>query len=281
MRDAVVATLNDIAEQCDGVRCDMAMLMLDDVAERTWSGRLHARPSIPYWREVTERVAESHPGFAFLAEAYWDREGDLLEQGIGHCYDKRLYDRLVSGSAADVRAHLAADVAWQERLVRFLENHDEPRAAAVFPPDRLAAATLALLTLPGEQLLHEGQFDGLRVRLPVQLGRRPAEEPDPAAQVLWHRLLPLVEHVRTGKWQLLDVHGWSDNDSCRHLLAWRWESHVVVLNYSGEHADGLVEELAPAQLHDLLDDRVYEHPGGELYVALAPYAAHLFSVQSA
>ena len=37
-----------IAERCDGVRCDMAMLVLPDVFERTW-GR---RPA-PFWAEVT------------------------------------------------------------------------------------------------------------------------------------------------------------------------------------------------------------------------------------
>jgi hypothetical protein len=33
----------------------------------------------------------------FLAEAYWDLEWSLLQQGFDYCYDKRLFDRLVRG----------------------------------------------------------------------------------------------------------------------------------------------------------------------------------------
>jgi hypothetical protein len=279
LRDAVVSTLNDIADQCDAVRCDMAMLFLDDVAQRTWPGRLQSVRPEPYWREVTTRVKEAHPEFVFLAEAYWDLEGPLVEEGIDGCYDKRLYDRLVEGDAEGVRAHLVADPSWQAHLVRFLENHDEPRAAATFPPEQLRAATLAILTLPGVLLLHEGQLDGLRTRLPVHLGRRPVEDPDPAVQSFWSRVLPLVADVRRGEWRQLGVHGWPDNDSCRNLLAWRWDDHVVVVNYSGEHSEGLVELWTePSLLHDLLDDEAYWYEGGDLYVELAPYQAHLFHV---
>ncbi len=35
-QEAMIATLVKIAGQCDGVRCDMAMLVLPDVFERTW-----------------------------------------------------------------------------------------------------------------------------------------------------------------------------------------------------------------------------------------------------
>ena len=134
LREAAVATLNDIAGQCDGVRCDMAMLFLDEVAQRTWAGRLQPVRDQPYWREVTSRVRHAHPDFLFLAEAYWDLEGPLFEQGIDFCYDKPLYDRLRDGDAASVRAHLLADSRRQARFVRFLENHDErPRGERLRP----------------------------------------------------------------------------------------------------------------------------------------------------
>ena len=38
LRQAVVATVAEIAGQCDGIRCDMAMLMLNAIFERTWGG---------------------------------------------------------------------------------------------------------------------------------------------------------------------------------------------------------------------------------------------------
>ena len=120
-------------------------------------------------------VREAHPGFLFLAEAYWDLEWALQQQGFDACYDKRLYDRLADEGAEQVRGHLTADTGYQRRLVRFLENHDEPRAAAAFPPDRARVAAVTTLSQAGARLVHEGQLEGRRVRLPVFLGRRPDE----------------------------------------------------------------------------------------------------------
>src|SRR5262249_25046518 len=199
-----------IAGRCDGVRCDMAMLVLDDVAERTWAARLQPRRPEPYWIEVTRRVREQAPGLLFLAEAYWDLEQRLLDEGIDGCYDKRLYDRLAHEDAASFREHLTADSAWQEPMVRFLENHDEPRAAVTFPPARNRAAAVALMTLPGRPLLYRGEVEGRRLRLPVHLGREPAEPVDEELARFWRGLLETVseERVRTRAWGLLPVAAW-------------------------------------------------------------------------
>ena len=116
----------------------MAMLMLNDVFERTWGDRAGPRPAGEYWPAVIAAVKSGHPGFVFMAEAYWDLEWALQQQGFDYCYDKRLYDRLVARRRRAVHGHLTADIAYQQRLVRFIENHDEPRAAAAFPPERRA-----------------------------------------------------------------------------------------------------------------------------------------------
>ena len=114
----------------------MAMLLLPDVIQRTWGDR--SRPAdgtapidVSFWPEAIRAVRGEHPGFLFMAEVYWDLEWDLQQQGFDYTYDKRLYDRLHGRDAAGVRGHLCADAEFQHRSVRFLENHDEPRAAAV------------------------------------------------------------------------------------------------------------------------------------------------------
>jgi hypothetical protein len=269
----------------------MAMLFLDDVAMRTWGDRLGPVLPEPYWVDVIRRVKTEHPDFLFLAEAYWDLESRLFDEGIDRCYDKRLADRLTADGAESLRQHIHADPEWQSRLVRFLENHDEPRSAAVFPRPRLSAAAVALLTLPGTILLFEGQTKGRRVRTPVHLARSPVEQADPEIEDLWGRLLPLVadEQLRAGTWRMLDVEGWPDNQSCANLLAWRWDDHLVVLNYSDSGAEGRVRLDEPVQdatwtFRDLLDDVSYERNGAELddaglYVALLPYGAHVFRIE--
>src|SRR3954449_4519292 len=132
LRAAAAETLIAIAGQCDGVRCDMAMLMCNDIFARTWGQRAGARPAEEYWPALIGRVRAVHPDLLFIAEAYWGMEWTLQQQGFDLCYDKRLYDRLAHESAESVRGHLEADPAYQERLLRFIENHDEPRAAATF-----------------------------------------------------------------------------------------------------------------------------------------------------
>ena len=139
VQNAMIGELRKIAGQCDGIRCDMAMLVLPDVFERTWGLRAE-----PFWPAAIRRVREASPDFCFMAEVYWDLEWTLQQQGFDYTYDKRLYDRLRHGEARPVREHFWADMDYQIKLARFLENHDEPRAAAVFPQDMHRAAAVPL-----------------------------------------------------------------------------------------------------------------------------------------
>ena len=131
------------AQQADGVRCDMAMLLVNEIFARTWGGRAGDPPPEEYWTNVIGAVRAANPGFLFVAEAYWDLEWQLQQLGFDYCYDKRLYDRLVHESPQSVRGHLHADLSYQSRLVRFLENHDEPRIAKELLGDRERAAAVA------------------------------------------------------------------------------------------------------------------------------------------
>jgi len=178
LRQATADVLGDILDQCDGVRCDMAMLLTNDVFAKTWGEYAGSAPAEEFWPVVIGRLRRRHPDAVLIAEAYWDMEWTLQQQGFDFCYDKRLYDRLAHEDAGAVRMHLGAGQDYQRRLIRFIENHDEPRAAAAMPGGRDRAAAIAVATLPGATLWHDGQFEGRRVRLPVFLGRRPDEPAD-------------------------------------------------------------------------------------------------------
>ena len=178
LRDAVAEMLIGVGAHCDGLRCDMAMLMTNEVFGRTWGERAGPAPAEDYWPTLIGRVKQVHPDLLFMAEAYWDMEWTLQQQGFDLCYDKRLYDRLVHDPPDSVRGHLQADRDYQERLIRFIENHDEPRAAATFGPEQARAAAVVMSTLEGARLYHDGQFEGRRVHVPVFLGRAPDEPVD-------------------------------------------------------------------------------------------------------
>jgi hypothetical protein len=294
LRQAVIETLADIAGQCDGVRCDMAMLLINSIFERTWGNRAGNRPAAEYWVEVIAAIKRTHPDFLFMAEAYWDMEWELQQQGFDYCYDKRLYDRLEHDSAESVRLHLCADLAFQGKLVRFIENHDEPRALAAFSPRKARAAAVTTALIPGAKLFHEGQFEGRKVRLPVFLGRRPVEEVDHDLQAFYRTLLKAAcsEEMRRGRWQLCERTGWPDNASCRNLVAWCWRSaddyHLIVVNLSDSAAQGLVllpwDELKGRtwRMTDLFSQKEYERSGDELcgqglYVDLPPWGYHVLT----
>jgi len=294
LRAAMAEQVASIVTRCDALRCDMAMLVLDDVFERTWGRR--ADTDGGFWPEVFAAGRATNPDVRFWAEAYWDLEPVLVDQGFDACYDKRLYDRLVHRAPVDeVRAHLSAPLDWQRHTVRFVENHDEPRAASVFAPARHLATLTAVCTLPGVALLHEGEADGRRVRVPVTLGRRPVEPVDTDVRAAVDRLVAAIGGgVRRGDWRMLAVDGWADNQSARRLLAWSWVSatarHVVVVNLSDERADGRVRldwhGLGGRRcvFDDLLVGVSYQRDGDAvlgdgLYVALDPDAAHLFRVE--
>ncbi len=296
LRQAVIETLNSIVEQCDGMRCDMAMLLLNNIFERTWGGRVGGPPPEEYWREVIPAVRLQHPSVLFMAEAYWDLEWDLQQLGFDYCYDKRLYDRLEHDNAESVRLHLTAGLDYQDKLVRFIENHDEPRAAATFTPEKERVAAVTIMTLPGAKLLYEGQFEGRRVRPPVFLARRPDEPIDSDLQAFYHKLLAAVKEsgLREGEWQLCDRTGWPDNSSYLNLVAWYWrpgESHyLVVVNISEYQSQACIhllwDNLAGRtwQLTDVLNDNVFERNGDEmhstgLYVDLPAWRFHYLCFQ--
>ncbi len=248
LRAAYIDTLCDIADRADAVRCDMAMLLIADVFSRTWGDRTGPRPAAEFWPTLIGAVTAHAPGFRFIAEAYWDLEWTLQQQGFHYCYDKRLYDRLLHESPESVYQHLMADPGYQERLIRFVENHDEPRAAAAFGPERSRAAGALVLAAPGAHLLHEGQFEGRHVRVPVFLNRRQEEAPDEEMRAFY---APLVADAgrplyRDGRWVVCARAGWPGNEGWRSLVPIAWESvegaerRLIVVNLAAERTSGRV-----------------------------------------
>ena len=297
LRQVVIETVSEIADHCDGIRCDMAMLVLNNIFERTWGARAGAKPVNDYWTTVIPAIKGRYREFRFIAEAYWDLEWELQQQGFDYCYDKKLYDRMEHGDPESVRLHLLADLSYQERMVRFVENHDEPRAAATFPNGKGRAAAVAILTLTGAKLLHEGQFEGMNVRLPVFLGRRPAEPVDRDLAAFYGRLLKEINRdvFRNGEWRLCECSGWPDNQSCLNILAWCWvkddERYLIMVNFSDGTAQARVhvqwDELRGKtwRLNDVLSGEIYDRSGNEirdagLYVDLKPWKCHLFQAHA-
>jgi hypothetical protein len=291
-QEAMIGELVKIAGQCDGVRCDMAMLVLPDIFERTWGQ--HAPL---FWPTATQRVRDRVPGFTFMAEVYWDLEWTLQQQGFNYAYDKRLYDRLREHHARPVRDHFRAGLDYQDKLARFLENHDEPRAAATFAPEVHQAAAVITFLSPGLRFFHQGQFEGHRKRISPHLGRGPCEPVDERLKEFYDRLLAVLRRpaVRDGQWQLLDsAPGWEGNwtHDCFLVFAWQGagnERLVVAVNYAPNKSQCHVRlpfsDLAGRQwrLQDQMSSASYDWNGNDLvgrglYLDMAPWQACVFAL---
>lgn len=287
---AMTDELLKVAAECDGVRCDMSMLVLPEVFERTWG-----ISSDPFWPNAIPLVKEQYPDFLFIAEVYWDLEWTLQQQGFDYTYDKRLYDRLRDGHPEPVRKHFLANPVFQNRSARFLENHDEPRAAAIFPAEMHKAAAVIAFLCPGLRFFHQGQLEGKRHRISPHLVRAPEEPVDEVLKRFYDRLLEVLRHplVREGEWHLLEcTPTWEGNPSNDSFIAFGWEGGekrlLVAVNYSAHQAQCYIRlpfnDLPDHrwQLEDLLGDAVYVRDGNDLnerglYLDETQWKAQIFS----
>jgi hypothetical protein len=232
-----------------------------------------------------------------MAEVYWDLEWTMLQQGFDYAYDKRLYDRLREGHARPVREHLYAGLDYQEKLARFLENHDEPRAAATFAPGMHEAAAVITYLTPGLRFFHQGQFEGRKKRVSPHLVRAPREPVDASLQDFYAALLQCVADpaVREGDWRLLECRpAWDGNWTWDGFLAFTWQGPggdrlLTTVNYAGNQGQCYVRlpwnDLAgrPVRLRDRLRPAVYDRSGDDLlaqglYLDMPPWGYHVFQV---
>jgi len=232
-----------------------------------------------------------------MAEVYWDLEWTMMQQGFDYAYDKRLYDRLREGHARPVREHSYAALDYQNKLARFLENHDEPRAAATFAHEMHEAAAIITFLSPGLRFFHQGQFEGRRKRISPHLVRAPLEPADSALQKFYDRLLAVLRQptLRDGQWSVLKCRpAWDGNWTSDCFIAWSWQGgdgqrRIIAVNYSGNQSQCYlripVADLAgrAMQLRDLMGPASYDRDANDLasrglYLDLPPWNYHVFEM---
>jgi Alpha amylase, catalytic domain len=292
--EAMQQELRSMASKCDGVRCDMAMLILPEVFERTWGLRME-----PFWPKAIQSVRADWQDFLMMAEVYWDLEWTLQQQGFEYTYDKRLYDRLRDGHTRPIRDHFRADAEFQRKSARFLENHDEPRAAATFAPEIHRAAAVLTYLSPGLRFFHDGQFEGRTKKVSVHIERRPVEPVESSLRYFYARLLGCVTQSETkdGRWQLLDAApAWDGNWTWDCFVSFAWQQPgsqplVVVVNYAPNQSQCYLrlpfDEIRghTVRAQDLMSPAVYERGGDELasrglYLDMPPWGYQVFRLDA-
>jgi Alpha amylase, catalytic domain len=295
MRAAHLAELAAIAKHCDGVRCDMAMLQLNDIFENGWTHLLGntPQPAKEFWAEAHETL----PNLILLAEAYWGTEPRLLDLGFSFAYDKVLYDAVRNADVGAVQSRLSGIGDRQSNYARFLENHDEPRRAEVIPNDHLPAVGTLMGTLPGMRFYQQGELEGCKIRLPITLRVAAGEPSDPYSVAFFRKILSLTREdvFHDGNWSALEVTA-EGYTSPAGLLVYEWRSKkawkIVAVNLAAGASQGRVllgDRVSPAQqyvFYDELNDVRYDRAGDELhnvglFVRLEGFQAHIFNITPA
>lgn len=295
-REAMIGELLKIAAYCDGVRCDMAMLINNDIFAKTWEKEIKEggwqKPESEFWMEAIARVKTRYPQFIFIAEAYWGQEEYLQSLGFDYTYDKTLYDMLLDYNSQNILNYLRS-IKNPEKYLHFIENHDEARAIKAFGEDKSKAATLICATLPGANLLHQGQEKGETIKTPVQIIRKPEEAENVALAKFYRKVRRVLDEIPfDGNWELVNIEGWPDNSSYQNLISYQWirdnRRAIIVVNYSTAQASGKVRIDLPStqskvDLYELLNDARYHYEVGKinnegLFVDLMPWNAHVFKI---
>lgn len=297
-RNFMEQILLNLSSVADGVRCDMAMLCLNRIFAKTWKNiiekqNLHA-PQNEFWSEAIKKVKAKNPNFIFIAETYWDTEWEMQNLGFDYTYDKRLMDRIKYSDANDIRGHLRAETLYQEKLVRFIENHDEERSIKALGEDKAKMAAIIISTILGMRFYYDGEFEGKTVKLPVQLRREPVEEENKEIKEFYLKLLNIVntDIFRKGSWSLLNVERGEDSLSYNNILAWSREYEgkkvLIIINFSEYDSSAHIRvnfgNSEKIKFTDLLNNKEYEYKKSDLdtnglFVKLKKYSAHIFSCE--
>ena len=253
--DYQIETLCMWAEIVDGFRCDVAPLV-----------------PLAFWRQARAAVERVRPGCVWLAEsvepefireirargmiAHSDAE---LYQAFDICYDYDVYGdflRYVRGEeelAAYAAALLGQESAYPADYVklRFLENHDRPRMAFLFPEERAQRNWLAFSFFQkGMALLYGGQEWGA--------AHRPGLfDADPVAMPGEAPLAGLIRTLAAMKKDPLFAQGvyglWAQPNDLM-LARWEKDGRQAVGLFSLKGKPGLVPSPLPdGEYRNLLD----------------------------
>jgi glycosidase len=295
-RDIMTEKLYQLSLVADGVRCDMAMLPLNNVFHNTWIGIINRfkfkKPDCEFWKTAIQKVKSDSPEFIFLGEVYWDLEWHMQQLGFDFTYDKRLTERLTYNDVQGVKAHLTAEKSFQQKSVRFLENHDEARAVTRLGKMRSLAAATIISTIQGMRFFYDGQFEGRKIKVPLQLGRQPEEKVSRTVSGYYNTLLKVTSHkiFREGEWSFIEpVQAASGNLNYNNFLIWEWklgkDHAMVIVNFSEVTSQCRIRLLLEREKEeivftDLLTGENYKRNTQELnsvglFIELKSYQSHI------
>ena len=299
VRDFMIKELLKLSKKCDGLRCDMSMLLLSDVFLENWKDFKIPADYVPtakeFWFDAISKVKKENPEFVFIAEVYWHREDDLLALGFDYVYDKIIYEFLIDNRVDLINEYIKKNFSYQRNRFVFLENHDEQRSAHIFPDDKLMSAATLIYTLPAMKLIYDGQLEGREFHHAIQLRRLQNEEVNSHIKNFYKKLFYAIKKSSIAGYYfklLKPIPAWEGNPAYLNFIIYLYEDEkfnkdLVVINLSPYQSQCKVKiesyDLIDKKflIKDRLSDEEYLRDGNEmfhqgLYLDLKPYQSQIF-----
>ncbi|EME27564.1 hypothetical protein Gasu2_39900 [Galdieria sulphuraria] len=304
LRQAMMDNLMKVASMCDGIRVDMAMLILNDVIEKTWGDILrrnhYSRPEKEFWQEAIQKLRSTYPNTILMAEVYWNLDQQLQDLGFDATYDKTLYDIIYSNNLDSIRSYLSSkSEQFLAHSAHFVENHDEPRAAKYFGSRAIANSAASIsFTLPGIRFQFHGEWQGKKNQLDIHLRRAAWEPEDPETLAFYYKLNQILSHdiFHQGNWSFINIEKEQQPEAWR-LMAWKWRwidtsdnnkvvYRLVVINHSDGNGvgcipfDEAVSEMDSIELVELFTGSSYpksRQSDNKICFVVEPWSLQIFA----
>lgn len=309
-QQAMKDILLNLVNHCDGVRCDMAMLLNPHTFIKTWSDHLSSEEinfliNNEFWpktiAEVKTRAKDlGKKDFTFIAEAYGGNGGEeyyeplsKLEKVFDCLYDKGFYDELVQlklNQSEAFYSHLKNDIfniTENGHKVIFFGNHDEKRAIAMFGKElSKSVALLCSLVSNNMLLIHQDEEKGFRIRQPMQLDQPLNDCTDYSIKNFYNLILDIRNKplFKNAKWSIVQ----NDKSKDYHIFTFQTflpdkniSAHVCI-NFNDSENIGTIPEISKNDQVLVMNlDQGFQLPtidqerNGGLFIRLGPYEAQI------
>ncbi len=214
----------------DGFRCDVAGLV-----------------PIKFWEDAVNELRQQYPEIFMLAE--W--QGQTLHRtAFNSSYDWVLYEWMKNvKKGASIKRLTEWVRVWQQmnakgaKALRFLENHDLPRAVKTFGKRGYVPYIVFIYCMPGLPLIYNGQEAGAQKQLSL-FGPDPLIEDSPNPQILdiYSRLIFLRKNILALGAENFIIHSSNCTDD---VLILRKKNIFIILNFrAGKKLVQLTVDLA-------------------------------------
>ena len=279
----------------DGVRCDVAGLLLNDVIEKNWKEELdywgYKRPETEFWELALNEAKNKYKDVIFLAEVYDEKQIDLLTKlGFTYTYNKDLLEKL-KGDSNEVNAYIKSvkEEYWMHSA-NFVENHDENRAVYNMGSiEKAQAAGTIAITIGGMIFINHGQWNGYKNKLDVHLRRGYDEMENDEIKKYYKKLMRIVQDPAfTGEKMTIieNIEGDKKYDFVSYIREKEESYYLIVVNYSNSFGCSKIpifnlKGKGECSLREVIYDREYIRNADNirnegLIICLSPWESQIF-----